>query len=510
MTIIGSGLRDLEYAKFNYIGGSVVAVNVNLLSGITVNIGSVSAWVDDVYVASGTINSNLYGKSGTGYYAIHCQSGTDSYLGTFSSGTNTILGSAYITNPAECGSWTGVVNGSVSQNTSPWVVSGTADVKQVTSPWVVSGTATCAGSIYATGSININTTLSEIGSWTGITNGSQLIMNPAMCGSFTAMSLGSVLVSNPSDIGSWTSLALGSSYITNPSEIGSFTSMVLGSTLIMNSLPAIGSYTSMALGSSYITNPEAIGSFTSMLTGSSYCIQGTNPWVVSGINLNVGSLTVDVGSIYIATTLSEIGSWTGMTNGSAYISNPLQDIGSFTSMSLGSVLVSNPAMCGSWTNMFLGSVEVSNPVACGSYAVQTIIGSVYLATPAAEIGSFTSMALGSSYISNFADLGTQKVRMSASAYGNTVNNTAGSYQVLIPTTGSKLVITDWVISSQAANNVFLFESGITPFATFYFAANGGCVNNLNTAIKLANVGSQLWIGQGTGSVAITAAGYSEA
>ena len=40
---------------------------------------------------------------------------------------------------------------------------------QITSPWVTSGTSTVAGSVYTTGSINIATNLSSIGSWTGYT-----------------------------------------------------------------------------------------------------------------------------------------------------------------------------------------------------------------------------------------------------------------------------------------------------------------------------------------------------
>lgn len=63
MTIVGSGLRDLEWSKFSLMDDGEVAVNVNITSGISLTIGSVSATVDSVYVQSG----NFYMPSGNTY-----------------------------------------------------------------------------------------------------------------------------------------------------------------------------------------------------------------------------------------------------------------------------------------------------------------------------------------------------------------------------------------------------------------------------------------------------------
>ena len=76
------GLRDREYDKFNFIG-SETAVRVTVVSGI-INIGSVSASVDNVTIQSGTLyvisgdNINITGMPKTEVYG----SGTFNVLGS--------------------------------------------------------------------------------------------------------------------------------------------------------------------------------------------------------------------------------------------------------------------------------------------------------------------------------------------------------------------------------------------------------------------------------------------
>lgn len=97
-SITGSGLRDREFAKFTAIqGGSLVAVNVNVVSGL-INIGSVSATVDSIYMQSGNVaitSGNVSITSGT----VFVTSGnfTGSVYGT------TAIDSALSSNPVFIG-----------------------------------------------------------------------------------------------------------------------------------------------------------------------------------------------------------------------------------------------------------------------------------------------------------------------------------------------------------------------------------------------------------------------
>lgn len=241
-------LRDKENLKFEGAPtGSQIRISAIIAGSIT--IGSVSATVDSVYIQSGNnvhlgsawenIGSVLVSNPSTiGSIAIQTISGVitvDNRVG--GSIVNLPIGSNFtLSSPGSIGvfitagsvsqvtdPWrvTGSVNsygvgsirisewgtvgsfiGSVYQLTSPWVISGTANisgapssvgisgaVNQGTSPWVVSGTSTVAGSVFTTGSINIATELSSIGSYStyGVlgsvrllsTNGSSPIYNSA-------------------------------------------------------------------------------------------------------------------------------------------------------------------------------------------------------------------------------------------------------------------------------------------------------------------------------------------
>lgn len=249
---------------------------VNISGGI--HIGSVSANVDSIYIQSGNnINGSMSLLPGT---SIH-KSGASIKLGD-SGGWMLIAGfdnTGEFVVPLKTDTEgclkicidstidTSVVNwsaGSLSVYTSgdQYFV---GSVYQGTSPWIVSGTSTIAGSVYTTGSVNIATNLTQIGSFTSMALGSVAITNIGSVKQFT----------NPWIV-SGTSTIAGSAYVT-------------GSINIATSLTQIGSFTTMAIGSSHVT-------------------QSTSPWVISGTSTVAGSVYA-IGSINIATSVASIGSF---------------------------------------------------------------------------------------------------------------------------------------------------------------------------------------------------------
>ena len=74
--------------------------------------------------------------------------------------------------------------------------------------------------------------------------------------------------------------------------------------------------------------------------------------------------------------------------------------------------------------------------------------------------------------------------------------------------GSAHYITDMLISSQGASNAVLYAgSTLVRAGTYYFAANGGLVNNLNTPITVDSGSAITFSTVGTGLVTLEIRGY---
>ena len=286
---------------------------------------------------------------------------------------------------------TGSVRAQVVQITDPWQIAGSiwsmpdVSVEVGSEVWVKAGSIQTytplgstfvLGSVYTTGSVNIATSLSTIGSYT------------RYIGSETWIKAGSVQTYTP-----------------------------LGSTFVLGSVYTTGSVvisSSERLGGSIVNMPNIVGvsgDYFQDMIGSvrAQSIQVTTPWqiagsiwsvpstVVTATNLDIRDLTkasdnvatsgtatvagsvYTTGSINIATSLASIGSFTGMTNGSVWWGG-----------GVGSVVISGvPAK---WSGV--GSVVISGtsiPVWKGVGSVYTT-GSVNISTNLASIGSFTGMA----------------------------------------------------------------------------------------------------------------------
>lgn len=298
-------LGSVGVTNFNALGSNRVITNFGDLGSnrVTTNFGTLGS--SRVVTNFGTLGSNRvvtnFGDLGStvvidapetiGSLAVQTISGMTN-LGSAWGGT----GSVHIVNDlsVDAGSVVVILSGTQNVTIGSYTTQG---VTQTTSPWVTSGTSTVAGSIFTTGSINIATKLSSIGSYTTQALGSQAITNFEVLGS-------SRVVTNFGDVGS-------SRVVTNlypGSKVWQGERFGVSGTIEVSNRVA----------GSIVNMPGIVGSIAITNIGS--VIQHTSPWVMSGTSTVAGSV-YSTGSINIATALSTIGSYTAQALGSSAITN---------------------------------------------------------------------------------------------------------------------------------------------------------------------------------------------
>ena len=268
------------------------------LSG-NIIIGSVSAHVDSIYIQSG---ANMLGSVGItnidNPQTIGSHAGIIPISGVISN-FNELGSSRIITNFGDLGSQRTISAGSIYLISTPGSVqvyqTDNANMQvqatQETSPWITSGTSTVAGSVYSTGSINIATNLSSIGSYFIQNISGTITIDNRVAGSIVNLPIGSnFILSSPGSIvvnGSIYSTGSinvvgwpGSLAISNFASLGSSRIITGGSLLVMG----------QSGGTSYPLLTKTDGT---LVVESSVSVEtGSNVWVKGGsiINYGVGSV----------------------------------------------------------------------------------------------------------------------------------------------------------------------------------------------------------------------------
>ena len=121
-----------------------------------------------------------------------------------------------------------------------------------------------------------------------------------------------------------------------------------------------------------------------------------------------------------------------------------------------------------------------------------------------DVLSLPSLPAGSNAIGAVKDAGVSyaPIRKWANVGG------AGNYVAWDPAPGKKAVITDAVISTNAANTVTLKLAGVEFIGPLYFAANGGLSSNLKTPI-VGGADENVTFTTTAGSTTVTLTGYEE-
>jgi len=198
------------------------------------------------------------------------------------------VGSVMISGTAQiAGSIWSMPNVSVSAGSEQWIKGGSI---QTYSPL---GSTFILGSIYSTGSINIATNLSSLGSWTGYVGSIWSMPNVSVStGSESWIKGGSIQTYTP--LGS--TFVLGSIYTTGSVRIANLyegsevwlkagsiqTYTPLGSTFVLGSVYIAGSIFFGGVGSVVVSNLPAVGSYTGMSNGSIFWGGGVGSIVISG------------------------------------------------------------------------------------------------------------------------------------------------------------------------------------------------------------------------------------
>jgi hypothetical protein len=240
------------------------------------------------------------------------------------------------------------------------------------------------------------------------------------------------------------------------------------------------------------------------VTNSGSVIQGTSPWVVSG-SVNIAAAPpawTGVGSAFIA-------------GGSIVIS--AAPAASASTDSILAVVSGTPLVITSGVSPIIGSVAITNTASIAGSVAITNIGSVIQSTnPWIVLGSaaVTNLVAGSIVNAPAASYATDSVKTvphNVSFVGSAYNN-SGNLVLWTPTTGSKFVMTDLMLSSDTAVMVRTYESGVaTNMTQNYIGANATAMMTFNLGIKATTVTVPLMLGVAgsPANVFATVTGYSE-
>lgn len=234
---------------------------------------------------------------------------------------------------------------------------------------------------------------------------------------------------------------------------------------------------------SYITS----GTVTEVSTSKGYGATGSPTLTWYGLRVG-GAVTGDVSRNLLADAFIKSGTITTVSDvDSAYITSGTID------KVTGAYITS-----GTITTVTTVSDVDSAYITSGTITTVSDVNSAYITS-----GTITAVTSITNAVGTKPDVSTTTTVSHSTASGNAA--------IWTPTAGSKFVIGDVVISSQAANDVRLYESGVaTNLVRGYFAANGGLTSNFRLAIKATTADRKLMVGQtAAGSLAITITGWSE-
>ena len=464
------------------------------LSG-NIIIGSVSAHVDSIYIQSG---ANMLGSVGItnidNPQTIGSHAGIIPISGVISN-FNELGSSRIITNFGDLGSQRTISAGSIYLISTPGSVqvyqTDNANMQvqatQETSPWITSGTSTVAGSVYSTGSINIATNLSSIGSYFIQNISGTITIDNRVAGSIVNLPIGSnFILSSPGSIvvnGSIYSTGSinvvgwpGSLAISNFASLGSSRIITGGSLLVMG----------QSGGTSYPLLTKTDGT---LVVESSVSVEtGSNVWVKGGSIINYG-----VGSVLMLGYDS-----------SATLDSPLIANGSYL-MVAGSISSMPPVTASSssdykisGTHTGIGSVSLVGGDYGGSAWPIRIFGGSYVMI-AGSISSMPSISVseGAAYLPSGLITDNGSVYLVGGVRAGSIwplQVVGGSHLLVAGSISSLPAVTQgtspWVISGTAnISGVFIGISGIVNQGTSPWTISG-----------IVNLGSN-W--GGTGSVFIS-------